>query len=64
MYRAFKLSIDEEIIQDDIFHGSIVIGKNLMISEKADIENLLREVFVNGTIDGTALADRYFHTFK
>ena len=64
MYRAFELTIDEDVRKEDWFQRCATLGKNSMSSVKTDVENLLREVLRNGTIDGTALSARYFPTLK
>jgi hypothetical protein len=64
VYRAFELTIDENVLYDDWFRKCVSAGKKLMSPLENDIDNLLREVLNNGTIDGTALSARYFPTLK
>lgn len=64
MYRAFELKIDENILRENRFRELVVLGKNLMSSMETSIEKILREVFENGTIDGTALSEKFFPTLK
>ena len=64
MYRAFELAIDEAVLRDDINQKLANVGKNLIRPEKKSIEKLLREAMTSGTIDGTALSERYLPTLK
>lgn len=64
MYRAFELTIDEDIIKEKWFPKCVEAGKSLTSPTEADIEDILRGVLKSGTIDGTALSEKYFPTLK
>lgn len=58
MYRAFELQIDDDLLSADRFSSFASYGENRLSDSGVEIENLLREVFTNGTIDGTALSNQ------
>ena len=64
MYRAFELVIDENKLEEDSFQRYVTVGRNLVSASAKDAEALLREVLSSGTIDGTALSERYFPILK
>lgn len=64
MYRAFELTVDEDILKEDWFRKCATVGKNIMVPMEAEIEDILRGALKNGTIDGTALSEKYFPTLK
>ena len=64
MYRAFELTLDKAVLDEDCPRNCVTIGKNLMTPLEHNIEELLREVMRSGTIDGTELSARYFPTLK
>lgn len=64
MYRAFELVVTEDVLQEAPFRKCANAGKKITLSEEKNIEELLRDVLYNGTIDGTALAERYFPILK
>lgn len=64
MYRAFELQIDDDMLSDARFSRFASYGKNKLSDSGVEIENLLREVYANGTIDGTALSNQYFPTLR
>ena len=63
MFRAFELRLDKSMINEDWFTKYMEIGRNIAISDKTDIKNLLRECITCGCIDGTALTEQFFPTF-
>ncbi len=63
MFRAFELTIDEDILDEDFFNRCAKVGRNKAVSDRTEIKELLREVISCGTIDGTALTEQYFPTF-
>lgn len=60
MYRAFELRIEKDILKNDLFKRCVSYGKNKIRDDKTAIEEFLREVCFEGTIDGTALTEKYF----
>ena len=64
MYRAFEIMINENMLDDDRCRKYVSVGKNLMSPAKKEIEDILREVLKDGTINGSELSERYFPTLK
>ena len=64
MYRAFELIIDDDISEHDWFSEDIELGRNKASSDFAKLDRLLRDVIVNGTIDGTKLTEEYFPVLR
>ena len=54
MYRAFDLKLNENMMEMDLARECSVYGKNLIDVSRSDIESILSDVFLNGTIDGSA----------
>lgn len=64
MYRAFELQVDEGILYEDKVSEFTAVGHDKITSEKLEIDALLKEVILNGTIDGCALGEKHFPTLR
>lgn len=64
MYRAFELTIDEDIHEELWFKNYVEIGKGISNPTEKAIGDILQELLWEGTIDGTALSEKYFPTLK
>ncbi len=64
MYRAFELIIEDNVLEDEWFTKAAEVWRNRINSESTKIEELLRDVIVNGTIDGTKLTEEYFPVLR
>lgn len=64
MYRAFELHLEEDMMSEDWLSRCATYGKNILAEDKTAITKILKDVFVNGTIDGSALIEKYFPTLR